>query len=32
MLKGTGLEKYQSAENPHLFTMPETTLEKLAAD
>jgi len=27
-----GWEKYQSAENPHLFTVPEITLEKLAAD
>ena len=32
MVKTLGWEKYQNAENPHLFTMPETTLEKLAAD
>jgi putative NIF3 family GTP cyclohydrolase 1 type 2 len=32
MVKALGWEKYQSAENPHLFTVPETTLEKLAAD
>jgi putative NIF3 family GTP cyclohydrolase 1 type 2 len=30
MVKALGWEKYQSAENPHLFTVPETTLEKLA--
>jgi len=32
MVKALGWDKYQSAENPHLFTVPETTLEKLAAD
>jgi putative NIF3 family GTP cyclohydrolase 1 type 2 len=32
MVLALGWEKFQSAENPHLFTMPETTLEKLAAD
>jgi len=32
MVQALGWEKYQSAENPHLFTMPETTLEKLAVD
>jgi len=32
MVHALGWEKYQSAENPHLFTVPETTLEKLAAD
>jgi putative NIF3 family GTP cyclohydrolase 1 type 2 len=32
MVRALGWEKYQSVENPHLFTMPETTLEKLAAD
>jgi putative NIF3 family GTP cyclohydrolase 1 type 2 len=32
MVKALGWEKYQSTENPHLFAMPETTLEKLAAD
>jgi putative NIF3 family GTP cyclohydrolase 1 type 2 len=32
MVKALGWEKYQSAENPHLFAMPETSLEKLAAD
>jgi putative NIF3 family GTP cyclohydrolase 1 type 2 len=32
MVQALGWEKYQSAENPHFFTMPETTLEKLAAD
>jgi putative NIF3 family GTP cyclohydrolase 1 type 2 len=32
IVRALGWEKYQSAENPHLFTMPETTLEKLAAD
>ena len=32
MVKSLGWEKYQSAANPHLFTVPETTLEKLAAD
>jgi putative NIF3 family GTP cyclohydrolase 1 type 2 len=32
MVKALGWDKYQSAENPHLFTVPETTLAKLAAD
>jgi putative NIF3 family GTP cyclohydrolase 1 type 2 len=32
MVQALGWEKYQSAENPHLFTVPSTTLEKLAAD
>ena len=32
VVKSLGWEKYQSAENPHLFTVPEITLEKLAAD
>ncbi len=32
MVQALGWEKYQSGENPHLFTVPETTLEKLAAD
>jgi putative NIF3 family GTP cyclohydrolase 1 type 2 len=32
MVKALGWEKYQNAENPHVFTVPETTLEKLAAD
>jgi putative NIF3 family GTP cyclohydrolase 1 type 2 len=32
MVKALGWEKYQSAENPHLFTVPEITLETLAAD
>jgi putative NIF3 family GTP cyclohydrolase 1 type 2 len=32
MVQALGWEKYQNAENPHLFTLPETTLEKLAAD
>ena len=32
MVHALGWEKYQSAENPHLFTVPETTLEKLATD
>jgi len=33
MVKALGWEKYQSAEKPAPFsTMPETTLEKLAAD
>jgi putative NIF3 family GTP cyclohydrolase 1 type 2 len=32
MVQALGWEKYQSAENPHLFTVPETTLEKLAAE
>jgi putative NIF3 family GTP cyclohydrolase 1 type 2 len=32
MVQALGWEKYQSAENAHLFTVPETTLEKLAVD
>ena len=32
MVKSLGWEKFQSGENPHLFTVPEITLEKLAAD
>jgi len=32
MVKALGWEKYQSAENAHLFTVPEITLEKLAAE
>jgi putative NIF3 family GTP cyclohydrolase 1 type 2 len=32
MVKALAWEKYQSAENPHLFTVPEITLEKLASD
>src|SRR5260370_26947592 len=32
MVKSLGWEKFQSDENPHLFTVPEMTLEKLAAD
>jgi len=32
MVKSLGWEKYQSGENPHLFTVPEIMLEKLAAD
>jgi putative NIF3 family GTP cyclohydrolase 1 type 2 len=32
MVKALGWDKYQSAENPHLFTVPEITLEKLASD
>jgi putative NIF3 family GTP cyclohydrolase 1 type 2 len=32
MVHALSWEKYQSAENPHLFTVPEITLEKLAAD
>jgi len=32
MVRALGWEKYESPENPHLFTMPETTLEKLAVD
>ena len=31
MTKALGWEKYQSAENPHLFTLPETTVGDLAA-
>ena len=32
MVQALGWEKYQSADNPHLFTAPEITLEKLSAD
>jgi putative NIF3 family GTP cyclohydrolase 1 type 2 len=32
MVKTLGWEKYQSSENPHLFTVPEITLGKLAVD
>jgi putative NIF3 family GTP cyclohydrolase 1 type 2 len=32
MVHAMGWEKYQQEENPYLFTMPETTLEALAAD
>jgi len=32
MVQALGWEKYQSAENAHLFTVPEITLQKLAAD
>jgi len=32
MVKSLGWEKYQSAANPHLFTVPEITLEKLAGE
>jgi putative NIF3 family GTP cyclohydrolase 1 type 2 len=32
MVHALGWEKVQNADNPHLFTLPETTLEKLAAD
>jgi putative NIF3 family GTP cyclohydrolase 1 type 2 len=32
MIHALGWEKYQNAENPYLFTLPETTLQKLAAD
>ena len=32
MIHALGWEKFQSTENPYLFTLPETTLEKLAAD
>jgi putative NIF3 family GTP cyclohydrolase 1 type 2 len=32
MVQALGWEKYQSAENPHLFTMPEITLERLATE
>ncbi len=31
MTKALGWEKFQSAENPHLFTLPETTFGDLAA-
>src|SRR5277367_5443410 len=32
MIHALGWEKYQQEENPYLFTMPERTLEALAAD
>jgi putative NIF3 family GTP cyclohydrolase 1 type 2 len=32
MIQALGWENYQSAENPYLFTLPETNLQKLAAD
>jgi putative NIF3 family GTP cyclohydrolase 1 type 2 len=32
MVHAMGWEKYQQEENPYLFTMPERTLEALAAD
>ena len=32
MIHALGWEKFQSTENPYLFTLPKTTLEKLAAD
>jgi len=32
MIHALGWENYQSAENPYLFTLPETNLQKLAAD
>ena len=32
MVQALGWEKFQSGENPHWFTVPEITLEKLAAD
>ena len=32
MVKALGWEKYENTENPYLFTLPETTLEKLATD
>jgi putative NIF3 family GTP cyclohydrolase 1 type 2 len=32
MVHVLGWEKYQDADNPFLFTLPETTLEKLATD
>jgi putative NIF3 family GTP cyclohydrolase 1 type 2 len=32
MVRALGWEKYQNGENPYLFTVPEVTLEKLAAD
>jgi putative NIF3 family GTP cyclohydrolase 1 type 2 len=32
MVHALGWEKFQNIENEHLFTLPETTLEKLAAD
>ena len=32
MVHALGWDKYQNADNEHLFTLPEITLEKLAAD
>jgi putative NIF3 family GTP cyclohydrolase 1 type 2 len=32
MVKALGWEKHESADNPYLFVLPETTLEKLAGD
>ena len=32
MTHALGWEKFQNPENEHLFTLPETTLEKMAAD
>jgi putative NIF3 family GTP cyclohydrolase 1 type 2 len=32
MVHALGWERYQDAKNEHLFTIPETTMEKLAAD
>ena len=32
MVHALGWEKYQNAANPYLFTLPEITVEKLAAD
>jgi len=32
MIHALGWEKFQSTENPYLFNLPETTLQKLAAD
>jgi putative NIF3 family GTP cyclohydrolase 1 type 2 len=32
MVKALGWEKFQSGENPYLFKVPETTLEKLAGE
>jgi putative NIF3 family GTP cyclohydrolase 1 type 2 len=32
MVEALGWEKYQNTDNQNLFTVPETTLEKLAAD
>ncbi len=32
MIHALGWEKFQNAENPYLFTLPETTLQTLAAD
>ncbi len=32
MIHALGWEKFQSTQNPYLFTLPETTVQKLAAD